>query len=206
MRRREPWIEYALKRWSDWVRDNARWQGWGSGVDIVDALENAGWGRGRTPGVYANPVLAELLAMLHAGQGRHARMHAEITGLPTTERRVLVARYCGRPVPVERLMRSDMDVPPSNRKPQKVCWLEYAWSGGPLAFAEIARLLGLAPSTCHDALARAKLRLQWRLEVRQSIRSGAFMPDGTMDPDKLEKARALAEAGETRREEAARAA
>lgn len=184
---REPWIERTLLAWAAWVIEYSRWVGWGGGGD--DPLADAGWQRGRTPGCYANPTLME--ASLHQ---RWAGVHAEIMNLPATERRVLVARYCGQPVLVER------DLPADHRYgPAAAAVME--WSGGPLPFAAIAALLGLAQSTCHDALYRAKLRLDMRLDVRRAVLSGAFSPDGTIDPAKLERAREATQRGETWREE-----
>lgn len=227
---REPWLDRLLQSWAAWVVEYSRWVGWGGGAD--DPLADVGWARGRTPGSYANPVLAE--ATWHQ---RWAGVHAEIMGLPTTERRVIVARYCGRPVPFPRaghgedLMRVSIDVPPPepaarewaglevrctdvtaanrHRALQRmavpahpnVCWLEWRWSGGPLPFATIAQLLDLAPSTCHEAIDRAKIRLEFRLEVRRSIRSGLFSPDGVIDPAKLDRAREATHRGETWKEQ-----
>lgn len=214
---REPWIEYALKAWAKWLQEFGRWQGQGAGVDNAALLAEAGWGRGRTPGVYSNPVLAEIMAMLHAKQGPHARLHSEILGLPDTERKVIVARYAGRLVPVPRsgfeedTVRIDIDVPlPPPATPEdavkvkyrrgallrmaspgrpNVCWLNWELSGGPLPFTQVAQLLGLAPSTCHEAVEKAKLRLQFRLEVRRSIALGLFSPDGgslrQVDPEEV---------------------
>lgn len=181
---REPWVEYILRKWAEWVAEKAVWQGMGGGVDTVGLLDGAGWGRiGRAPGTHSDPVLAEVMATLHDKQGPHARLHAEISGLPPTERRALVARYCGKPERMERVR--DADVPPWQRSSQqrRYCLLGeghtvWGWSGGLLPFSEIGRMLGLAPSTCHDAVERAKLRLLWRLEVGRSIRFGRFAPDG----------------------------
>lgn len=203
---REPWIEYILKAWAKWLAEFGRWQGQGAGVDNAALLAEVGWGRGRSPGTYSNPVLAEIMAMLYAKQGPHARLHAEILGLPDTERRAIVARYAGRLVPVPRMgmaedrLKISIDVPlpepadPEDRVKVKyrlralrrmenpgranVCWLDWELSGGPLPFAQVAQQLGLAPSTCHAAVERAKLRLQFRLEVRRSIALGQFAPDG----------------------------
>ena len=174
----EPWIERVLKAWSDWVCTNARWQGAGAGaqerigLDSVSPLNDVGWGHTRNPGTHSDPTLAEVTAALHAGHGLAQAVHAEVMGLPVTERRVLVARYCGRPVQVERVLPPDL---PGGRSTSR---MEMAWSGGPLPFAQIGWLLELAPSTCHEALDRAKLRLIFRLEVRDAIRFGRFAPDG----------------------------
>lgn len=205
-KQREPWMEYILKAWAKWLQEFGRWQGQGSGVDVIGLIDNAGWGRGRTPGVYSNPVLAEIMAMLHAKQGPHARLHAEILGLPDTERKAIVARYAGRLVPVPRAgmdedrIRVPIDVPPppaakpedevkvahrhrvlqrmANPGRPNVCWLDWELSGGPLPFTQVGQLLGLSPSSCHEAVKRGKLRLQFRLEVRRAIAFGRFAPDG----------------------------
>lgn len=216
--KREPWLERTLQGWAAWLIEYSRWVGWGGGAD--DPLADAGWARGRTPGSYANPVLAE--ASLHQ---KWSGVHAEIMGLPVTERRVLVARYCGKPVPMPRTgmgedtLRIGIDVPlppPTEDHPAvktkylrralqrladpgkpNVCWIEWKWSGGPLPFAQVATLLDLAPSTCHAALERGKLRLQFRLEARAAVREGRFSPDGVIAPAKLERAREATQRGET---------
>jgi hypothetical protein len=192
---REPWIERTLLGWAAWVIEWSRWVGWGGGAD--DPLADAGWARGRTPGSYGNPTQAE--AALHQ---RWAGVHAEIMGLPLTERRVLVARYCGQPVQVERIV--DPDIPLAMRRPEKIVGarhIEMRWSGGPLPFATIAALLGLAQSTCHDAMSRGKLRLEMRLDVRRAVLAGLFSPDGVIDPAKLEHAREATHRGQTWKEQ-----
>ena len=161
MKKREPWIETRLKDWAVWLQLNARWIGWGSGVDKVGLLAEAGWGRSRNPGCYSNPTLAEVMAATHDGQSKHWRLDTLVRALRTTERRVVVARYCGKPVTIERdgVVRT-------------------VWSGGPLPFTAIADLLRLAQSSCYEALDRAKLRLMYQLEMDDSIRFGHFSPDG----------------------------
>lgn len=221
---REPWIERTLKAWAAWVIEYSRWVGWGGGAD--DPLADAGWSRGRTPGCYSNPVLAE--AALHS---HWAGVHGVVMSLPASERRVLVARYCGYPVAVPRdtvgpgkdvredTLGCEIDVPlPPPAKPKdvvkakyrrqalqrmarpsktNVCWLAWRWSGGPLPFARIATLLDLSPSTCHDTVERAKLRLMFRLAAREAILNGQFSPDGVMDPAKLARAREATQRGRT---------
>lgn len=203
---REPWIEYALKAWGKWVKTTARWTGYGGGVDKASLIEQAGWGRSRNPGTYSDPTCAEVMAALWDRQGPHQRLHAEILGLPATERRVLVARYCGQPVPRRRpgsvedlgTVGAQFDVPCTDEKVKvrnrlaverrlraapfrgNVCWIEWEWSGGPLPFATVGQLVGMSTSGCHEALERAKLRLLFRLEVRDAIRDGQFDPAGGM--------------------------
>lgn len=149
---REHWIEPVLRAWASWVRDNARWQGWGSGVDRIEASD--GPPPPREPGTHSDPVLAELQAMLHDRQGAHAKLHSYILDLPTAERRVTVARYCGIPRPVRSAVLNANFVVPHGTVPT-VCLLDYVWSG-PLRLRTVADVTGLSEDACSDALKRAR--------------------------------------------------
>lgn len=179
MRHRIPWIEELLSQWAGWVRDNARWQGWGSGIDRAD--ESAGHLK-RGPGSHSNPVLAELMAVLANRHGRYARVHEHVMGLPIRERQVLVARYCGRPVAVpDKVRQGNL----SAHDQRRVCLLEYAWSGL-LPWEDVAQDLGMNAEDVDAAHFCGKWRLEFRLLVDQSIRTGAFRPDGrVMDEPEL---------------------
>lgn len=208
--KRESWMEHALRTWGEWVRDTAHWQGWGSGVDRAAIMADVGWGRSRTPGTYSNPVLAEVMALLHDGQGRQSMMHGEVLGLPSTERRVLVARYCGRPVLRRRSLEVDtvpIDIRMDHSDPElkvahlpairaraarpkhpNICWLQLEWvrsinpkiekRNGMMPFSEIGEIIRRRASSCHEAAERARLRLEFRLQVRRAIREGRMEVNG----------------------------
>lgn len=185
------WFDPALVAWASWVRDNARWQGWGGGVDRINEANHGGK---RSPGTHSDPVLAELMAMLGQKQGPHARLHKHVLGLPSDERKVIVARFCGRPT----LQRSALDYADEKGratfvgnwpKNKTVCLLDLVWHRGmedekPLEERKLMRMrdvaitVGLSVSACETALERARLRLLFRIEVEAMIRRGAFMPDG----------------------------
>lgn len=185
------WMDFALMAWADWVRGCGRWQGWGGGVDRIDEQNHGGK---RTPGTHSDPVLAELIAILARGHGPHTRLHMQVLELKATERRVIVARYCGRP----KLERSALDlaeesamaaVPRGTRMSKKtVCLLDLVWSRGwdertqeerkLMLMADVATTAGRSVSACEKALTRAKLRLLFKMEVERMIRRGEFTPDG----------------------------
>lgn len=180
----EPWIERRLTEWASWVRDKGRWQGWGSGVDR-SALADPGRSTQRMPGTYSDPTLAEIMLLMFDQQGRHARLHHHILSLPQLERRVVAARYCGQPRPVQSTREHAM--PPAGltmkdleRGVTPICLMDYVWSGTQ-AWAQVALTLDVPESTCRGAHSRAQDRLQKQLNVDIVIRCGGFVPDGGRD-------------------------
>lgn len=190
----EPYIERRLKEWAEWVRDKGRWQGFGSGVDRC-ALADPGRASQRMPGTYSDPTPAETMLAAFDRQGRHAQLHRHILGLETVERRVVAARYLGRPQAVPSTLEHGLVhktwVPPTwtvdaEGKSQRIaghfitqpfCLLDYVWSGYQ-SWAGVAATLDLPESTCRTAHDHAKDRIQKALNVDTVIRTGGFVPDG----------------------------
>lgn len=171
MNRRISWIDALLMEWASWMRDHARWQGWGGGIDRIEASDGK---MPKAPGSYSDRVLSELIACEANRHGRPSRVHVHILALPQFERRVVMLRYAGRPIEIERKAPK---VGPYHHAPERQEGpRDLTWSG-PMAFVQVAEFTGRAVSTECDALDRAKLRLMFRMEVDRLIRGGTFVPD-----------------------------
>lgn len=173
MNRRISWIDALLNEWFAWLRDNSRWEGWGSGIDRIEASDGK---MPKAPGSYSDRVLSEAIACEANRHGRPSRVHTHILNLPILERRVLVMRFAGTPQPVERKAprAGPYQQHDTHQRPREIEW------SGQTPVAVVATALGLDLEDAYLHLDAAKLRIMFRMEHDRAIRAGTFMPDGGM--------------------------
>lgn len=173
MNRRISWIDALLIEWASWMRDHSRWQGWGAGIDRIEASDGK---MPKAPGSYSDRVLSEVIACEANRHGRPSRVHVHILTLPRIERRVLVMRFAGTPQPAQRKVQKVGPYQQQDNHPRPV---EFEWSGQ-TAMAVVAVTLGIELDDAYLHLDAAKLRIMFRMEHDRAIRAGTFMPDGGM--------------------------